>query len=293
MRGSHRSYNVVVELLNHDDGKQESFRAYLDESEEGVSGTYAVGGFVARAEVWEQLLPQWQQCLPKGIANFHATDCFSGNCDFSGLNPPQRMSILDKATDVLLAHEIKLIGYGIDSKTYRSFAPKAKHNDFLGNKYAAPFGGAVELACEAMGNSPTPDNIWDILDHGEQWERCAFYIEQNEYSASAARTIDSLRESRELWWRHRIGAVAFCDKKGPFGSPLLQVADFGAFLSGKRIGGAPDGKIPWSPYYEKLKHGGRIYRTVIADEYSLNRLFETHQEIKNQEAKGQKYFDDV
>jgi hypothetical protein len=271
---AHRQGGIIVT-----NGK-ESFRAYLDESEDSSIGVYAVGGFVGKAEVWEELTTKWLDCLPTGIAYFHATDCFTGNKQFEGLDIPDRVRILDKVTDVIVAHEVCLICYGLDAKTYQKLAPKAKQNDFLGNKYAAPFGGAVQLACESMGNPPTPDNIWNILEQGEQWQQCAFFIESNEYSTSAKRTIASMRNSHELWFRSRIGTEIYGTKSGPDGIPSLQVADLGAFLSAKHINKSPEGKISWKVYYEKLKSAGRVYRLVLADEYSLDALHGTFEELK-------------
>jgi hypothetical protein len=267
----------------------ESFSAYLDESEESSVGVYAVGGFVGKAEVWEALTTKWLDCLPTGITCFHATDCFTGNKQFEGLDIPERVEILDKLTDVILAHQVRLIGYGLDAKTYTKLAPKAKQNEFLENKYAAPFGGAIQLACEAMGNLPTPDNIWGILEQGERWQQCAFFIESNEYSASAKRTIANMRNSRDLWFRDRIGTETFGTKSGRDGIPSLQVADLGAFLATKYISKCPEGKISWKPYYEKLKSARRVCRTVQADEYSLNALHQTYEELKQEapeEARG-------
>lgn len=262
----------------------ESFSAYLDESEETSIGVYAVGGFVGKAEVWEKLTAKWLDCLPTGITCFHATDCFTGNKQFEGVDIPERVRILDKLTDVVLAHEVRLVGYGLDAKTYRKLAPKAKQNEFLGNKYAAPFGGAVQLACESMGNLPTPDNIWKILEQGEQWQQCAFFIEGNEYSASAKRTIANMRSSHDLWFRDRIGTDTYGTKSGADGIPTLQVADLGAFLAAKHIAKSPEGKISWKAYYEKLKTARRVCRTVQADEYSLNALHQTYEELKQESA---------
>jgi hypothetical protein len=275
---SYRQHGSTVE------NGRESFSAYLDESEESSIGVYAVGGFVGKAEVWGELTTKWLDCLPTGITCFHATDCFTGNKQFEGLDIPERVRILDKLTDVILAHEVCLIGYALDAKTYMNLAPRAKQNEFLGNKYAAPFGGAVQLACESMGNPPTPDNIRTILEQGERWQQCAFFIESNEYSASAKRTIANMRNSHDLWFRDRIGTETFGTKSGRDGIPSLQVADLGAFLATKYISQCPEGKISWKPYYEKLNSARRVCRLVRADEYSLNALHQTYEELKQEAA---------
>lgn len=271
----------------------ELFRAYLDESENASSRIYVVGGFVGKAEVWDRVEPEWLACLPAGITAFHATDCFTGNREFKGISMADRVALMDRLTDVIVAQDLRLVGYGIDSKNYQALAPKAKENEFLRNKYAAPFGGVVQLACEAMGNGPGPESIWQVLEQGEQWEQCGFFIESNEYSRSANRTIADMRICSDLWFRSRIGTESYGTKTGAAGIPLLQVADLGAFLAAKYIAKAPDGKISWQRLYEKLKNSGRVYRTVLADERSLKLLHQTHEELKQEAAEGRTYRDDI
>src|SRR5208282_6357039 len=42
---------------------RESFSAYLDKSEESSIDVYVVGGFVGKAEVWEELTTKWLDCF--------------------------------------------------------------------------------------------------------------------------------------------------------------------------------------------------------------------------------------
>lgn len=262
------------------------FQSYLDESENATGAVYAVGGFVGKKVVWDKLKPEWLKCIPPQVTAFHATDCFTGNNEFEGIDILDRIAILDKLTDLIAAHEVQLVGYGIDAKTYRSLAPNKKQNEFLANKYAAPFGGAVELACKAMGNVPGPDEVWKVQEEGETWGQCNFFIESNEYSPSAQRTIESMRNAKDLWFRRRIGKDSYGEKSGPKGVSLLQVADLGAFLAAKHISKAAEGKISWKLYYEKLRSAKRVYAMVLADEYSLKRLHEMFVEIQKEEAEG-------
>jgi hypothetical protein len=271
----------------------ELFQSYLDESENASGAVYVVGGFVGTAAVWSKLEPEWLKCVPPQVTAFHATDCLTGNNEFEGINIPDRIAILDKLTDVIAAHEVQLVGYGIDAKTYRSLAPNKKQNEFLANKYAAPFGGAVELACKAMGNAPGPDQVWKVLEEGETWGQCDFLIESNEYSPSAQRTIASMRNAKDLWFRSRIGKDSYGEKSGPKGIPLLQAADLGAFLAAKHISKAAEGKISWKVYYEKLRSAKRVYAMVLADEYSLKRLHGMFVEIKKEEAEGRDPWDTI
>ena len=262
--------------------KEESFRAYLDESEVFLSGTFAVGGFVGRTEVWHALEPDWLKCLPKAISIFHATDCFTGNGQFEGVSIQDRITLLDALTDLLGTYEVWLIGYGIDAPAYRKLAPRARENEFLRNKYAGPLGGAVQLACHCMGNTPKPANIGQILDHGENWEQCLFVIESNEYEASLRRTFVSMRHCRELWYRARIGRDLYLPKAGQNSTPLLQVADLGAFLAAKSLARAADGAIAWAPNFGKLVNANRVYQIVLADESDLQKLHGVHRQLKEE-----------
>jgi hypothetical protein len=179
---------------------------------------------------------------------------------------------------------------GIDAITFRKYAPKSFANDFLGNKYSAPFGGVIELACHAMGNLPGPS---DILENGDTGEQCSFFVESNEYSSSAERTLSSMRRSPGLWYRNRIGKAVYGMKSGPASIPLLQVADLGAFLAAKYISKSPEGRISWQAYFEKLKAAGRFYQTMLADEYSLGVLNKTHEELKKEAAEGTTLWNDI
>jgi hypothetical protein len=44
---------------------------------------------------------------------------------------------------------------------------------------------------------------------------CAFFIEENEYTPSAFRMLDNIRNDEILWWRKRIGSMTPGTKSGP------------------------------------------------------------------------------
>ena len=258
------------------------FRAYLDESEE--SPIFAVGGFVGKGETWNNFEPQWLNALPAYVEYFHATDCFGGREQWKGILIPERVALLDKLTDLILANHIFMLGHAIDAKSYKQFAPAPKVNEFLGNKYVACFGGAIELACHSMDNSPVPRDI------GEQ---CAFLIERNEYSPTAAQTFVAIKNDPILWYRNRIGTDTYGDKTGDAKIPLLQVADLGAFMTAKYFSDAPDGPIPWRPYYEKLKTGRRVFHIVHTPESNLKIFKGLHETLKREAETGASYWDEV
>jgi hypothetical protein len=183
----------------------------------------------------------------------------------------RRVALLDTLTDLIVEHEIFLIAGTIVVPVYKGFAPRRLENDFGGNKYCAAFEFAIELACHSMDNSPIPRNI------GQQ---CAFLIESNEYSGSAARKIRQLRSDPNLWWRDRIGTDTYGTKGVPSAIPLLQVADLGAFLSAKAVARAPQGRTPWWPYLKNLTDGGRVFGITHGDERSLKLMHAVHRRLE-------------
>lgn len=255
------------------------FRAYLDESSEKQDAVFAVGGFVGDEREWMALEPLWLSALPQGIDYFHATECFGGREQFRGMDVPKRIELLDKLTDLILQRTVWLVAGVIDVPAYADFSPKALDNDFLGNKYAAPFGAPVEYACQAMNrpSEPFPHDVGDV---------CNFFIEESRYSPSAARTLDSIRKDSVIWWRNRVGGLMVGSKRGSASTPLLQVTDLGAFLAAKRVANAPDGKIGWSKYYAKLEAGRRIFKIVHVDKGSMDKLHGLHEDLKREEAAG-------
>jgi hypothetical protein len=265
--------------------KRELFRAYLDESEDNSGGLYVVGGFVGEAVVWLELEPKWNRCLPAGISCFHATDCVTGNNEFKGMAIADRAALLDNLTTLIIAHEIWLISNAIDATAYKRLATKPWRNEFLMNKYAAPFGGVVAEACRVMGNIPGPSD-WEILTHGDHWGKCAFFIEKSEYDASAADTISCMRTDSTLWFRNRIGRDMYGTKSGRDAIPLLQVADLGAYLAARHRGNAPEDKISWKTYYDKLRNAKRVRPTILADSRSLELLNKTLQDEKKRHTVG-------
>jgi len=246
-------------------------KAYLDESEEKGAGIFAVGGFVGTSTAWDALEQKWSAALPTGISYFHATACFGGRDEFEQLDIPQRVELLDRLTELILEHEVFMIGGTILSPAYQELAPRRLENDFGGNRYAAAFELAVERACHSLDSSPYPRDI------GKQ---CDFYIERNsQYSQSARRKIVALKNDEALWWRNRIGTDAYGTKSGSGAIPMLQVADLGAFFAAKLVSKVGDGRIAWRPYYDKLRDGHRVHGVTHGDENSLQQLYAVYRSL--------------
>lgn len=80
---------------------------------------------------------------------------------------------------------------------------------------------------------PMPHEVDDL---------CDFFVEQNEYTPSAFRMLDNIRNDEIVWWRKRIGNLTPGTKSGSLAIPLLQVADLGAFWQPKKWLLRPMGK---------------------------------------------------
>jgi hypothetical protein len=266
--------------------------AYLDESENREAGLFGVGGFVGPDDAWMELEPKWLAALPRGIDYFHATDCFVGQNQFrrcEGLDIPERLDLLNRLTDLLCETDVRLICYGIDVPAYMGHAPKPKMNEFLINRYVAPFEWAVQTSCRDYLPMP-PGYPSDMTSD----DKCNVVFEQSDYLATAIRAAAGMRISPHLWWANRIAKVTHGTKTGSTAIPLLQVADLGAFLGMKVLSAAPDGRIPWTPFYEKLVAANRVFgRPGKIDERSMNLLRGLQEESRRQEEKGTSYWDDL
>jgi hypothetical protein len=134
-----------------------------------------------------------------------------------------------------------------------------------------------------MGNLPGPTD-WDVLENGDKWGTCNFFVERNQYSASAERTLQEMRTSSRLWYRNRIGIDSYGSKHGRDRIPLLQVADLGAFLVAKRVSDSGEGRISWRNYYERIRAAGRIHGIGYLRGDFIGQLSQTLKEMKQEEA---------
>lgn len=261
------------------------FKAYIDESSDQPETTFTVGGFIGSEDAWVKLEPQWLAALPPDIGYFHATDCFGGHAKYGDMAIEERKRLLDRLTDLIVDTDIKLIGAGIDVAAYKKFAPKLRRNDFGGNKYVAPFGFTIEIACKDYMNSGSPFPL-------ETNDSCALFIEDGEWAPSARIAITGMREYPEgREWRDRIGTDTYgkksAEKVGPAAAiPLLQVADLGAFLGNKTLTKPPEGKISWLTYYEKLRLAGRVFLGPMRISAGQLELFYAMYSIRELEAQG-------
>jgi hypothetical protein len=248
------------------------FDTYIDESKDTADKMFIVGGFVGMHEAWESLEPLWIEALPKYLRYFHATECFSGSEQFSGIHKTERTQLLNRLTDIIADHDIRLIGCGLRKAKYEEFAPAPKTNEFLGNRYLAPFLDCMGTACE-YAISPSPPTIPEKTAH-----ICHFFIEGSEYSDGAKRLIRETKTNSALWWRIAIGTDSYGDKEGPAKITLLQVADLGAFLFAKKIGSSRQGVIPWQAFYDKLEKARKILKAVEVTDCELEIFYRQQSE---------------
>jgi hypothetical protein len=157
---------------------------------------------------------------------------------------------------------------------YTTTSPKLRKNDFLTNKYVAPFEGCIQSACRDYMNPP---EAYEYIDTGET---CAIFFEDSDYRHTALEAWARLRNDSALYWRGRIGNATHGSKCGPDAIPLLQVGDLGAFLGTKYASKSPDSKIPWTSYFKKLRDAGRVMQAARIDTHSLKRLHEISDMLK-------------
>lgn len=248
------------------------FRAYVDDSTEDVKRIFTIGGFNGTDDTWIDLEPVWLDFLTglslKGISYFHATDCFAGANEFEGLFSSEREQILDGVLSLIITHKLILIGHGVDENAYRQYSPKPKRNEFGTNRYVAAFAGAIQAACE----SANPRYAID----GKAENICDFYVENSEYKLTAAEAVQKIKKDFILWYHQVVGNDTYGDKKGKHAIPLLQIADFGAFLANKHLTKAPDGRIPWGKYYDALSKARLVWPIVKYSDNCLKILHDVH-----------------
>jgi hypothetical protein len=247
-------------------------RCYLDGSEDTNGVMFGVGGFVGDGDRWDVLQPKWLAALPEGVDYFHATDCFSGSGQFKGVDIPDRVTLLNQLTSYVIEAQLRMICHGLRVPTYRRFAvsKKKKLDPFGQNKYGLCFGRAIGLACESMSD----------YDAETVSNKCAFFVEQDEFEATAKREFTMLRTRPEIWYRERIGTETYAPKNGSGSIALLQVADFGAFLGLKYVGVCKPGRIDWRPYYYKLRDAGCVFRCSKDKAGKLKAMSKKFQQLK-------------
>ena len=251
------------------------FRTYLDESSNEPQGgkIFAVGGFVATAQTWNDLEPLWLQILPPAISYFHATDCFGGRGDFRNIDIPERVSLLDRLTDLITQHDMRMVCAGIDTVAYQEVAPKPKENEFLTNKFVASLELATEILCSCLYTDPP----WPVPVNKEQ---CDFFIEDSDkFGESGRRTFYRMKRDEYARYREMLGTDSWGCKEGNGGIALLQVADLAAFLGAKKIANDPNGKIGWQRYFEKLRDAGRVFRLDHITESGVKVLYQLHRDL--------------
>lgn len=104
-----------------------AIRAYLDESEDQDHKVHAIGGFIGRAEDWDELESRWTDTLkPTGVRAFHFTDCENGYREFSerkGWTKEARFKLIRDLIDLILDYDIYLIGCGVLLEPYENMSP--------------------------------------------------------------------------------------------------------------------------------------------------------------------------
>src|SRR6202022_2213283 len=98
-------------------------RAYCDESYDGQSRIYSIGGFVARDREWTRVTKGWKiRCLQDAVQSYHAADCEGGYGDFKSFSKEQIIALNTDLIDVILG--CRLVGFAtcIILEDYRKVA---------------------------------------------------------------------------------------------------------------------------------------------------------------------------
>jgi hypothetical protein len=189
------------------------FDAFMDESHNGI---YCVGGVLGRPGGFERLWGRWEKMMePTGITVLHMADCEAGHGDFVNMSEKDRDALQRKAIGIIRQHDVALTGIvaavevepydKLRSKIeqYRRFLPGQPASGSLGDPYFLAFQQAIESVCSVrIQGLPPSDN------------RIGFTFDRNKAVSGRALAIyDILKESKTVDYAHRLGQIAFDDKR--------------------------------------------------------------------------------
>jgi len=209
-----------------------AIRAYFDESEDKDHKVHAIGGFIGRADDWQELETRWmERLIPTGVRAFHLIDCENGYREFSeskGWTKEARFGLIRELIDLILEYEIYLIGCGVLLEPYEKMAPLDNHNAKVGgDKWLLPFQEVLQEAASQAEALPINEQVAFFFD----------FKETHQFRASAL-FAETQSDERLGLWRQRLGTITFGHKEfeRPGSIPLLQIADIAAVETRKAIG---------------------------------------------------------
>lgn len=261
-----------------------NLEAYMDESADKQRRMFVIGGFMARSDVWREILLDWASCirdpfLPNRISAFHMTDCEGRGGEFQdkyGWTDETRHKLRDNLIDILCSHgPIGMFGFGVRVEEYQALEPVTEKGLKLGySQYHLLLQTVMSyMAMELEDN--------DFAAH----ESIAFFFDRYSKYETWANILHKELQSSGKPWTRRIGALAF-DSKTNF--QLLQVADLGAFESRRYLTHKAFGDGSPGPGFQKLADNHCIWNLSAWNSDGLTKMVELKKESLRQIAAERK-----
>ena len=102
------------------------FTVHLDDSgSQSARNAFAVGGYLAHAEQWDEAQRNWSEILAAfnqrhgcNVRYFHMTDLVSGYEDFEGLSEPVRLSLMESLIALIRCRTLTGVGSSMRTEHY-------------------------------------------------------------------------------------------------------------------------------------------------------------------------------
>jgi hypothetical protein len=172
-------------------------RAFCDESYDGESRIYTVGGFVARDKEWAGLAKRFKlRCLTDSIPCYHAADCEGRYGEFKHLSKDQTVQLNTDLIDEMLKTRIVGFATSVILEDYRKVQQSSeKATRILG---PSPYFLAMQMflvsVCGEIHADRPNYRVAFIFDQQEQFSGRArqLYVEVKRKNPNAARCMGTL-----------------------------------------------------------------------------------------------------
>jgi hypothetical protein len=256
----------------------------MDESADKNQRMFVIAGFMARSDVWREILLDWAArirapSLPRPITAFHMTDCESGGGEFQnkyGWNNASRHKLRDDLINILCKYgPIGMFGFGVRIEEYKALEPVTETGLKLGySEYHLLLQTVMSyMAIELEDNEFAPH------------ESIAFLFDRNSPYETWANLLHKELQNSGKPWSRRIGALGF-DSKTNF--QLLQVADLGAYESRRYLTYKAFGEGSPGPGFQRLADNHCIWRLSAWNAGNLHQMVEFKKESLRQIATARK-----
>ena len=252
-----------------------AIRFYGDESEDPAGKVIAIGGFIGRADEWDELQEKWiARVKPTGASAYHMTDCENGRGEFGddkGWKAEDRLQLTIDLIELITQHDIFLIGLGLLLDDYRDLGSVNDDGMKLGHdKWHMVFQGILQEAANRVG------------DTAPQEETVAFFFDWKQKQGAADFLFNYTKDLTRLKpWHKRLGTHTFGHKEFdvPGSVPLLQVADIAAVETRKAIAHPiTHPHLKERKSLTRLKQAGNVWAIKYLDAPVLRAIYELKRE---------------